>query len=152
MQPHEAERVVDAPADFRRVDAGAAQAEGDVVPTVSQGKRRVFLEHRRRCRRARRRDRPAFEVTVPSVGALQAGEHVEQGRLAAAGRSDDGEEFAARQIEIDRAERMQRCARTQREDPGDVLQPDVNRPAGSSWIGSQQCPEPCSCPSLVLHR
>ena len=57
--------------------------------------------------------RPSNSI-VPSVAGVQARDQLEQRRLAATRRADDGEELAAPELEVERAERVQRRRRLAR--------------------------------------
>ncbi len=57
------------------------------------------------------RDRPAFELDRSLGRRRESRDQLEQRRLAAARRADDGEELAAPKLEIERAERVQRRRR-----------------------------------------
>ena len=88
----------------------------------------------RRCRRrrARRRHRRSSNITDPWSGGGEPAEHIEQGRLAAAGGAHHREELALVQVEIDRAERMHRLAAGAcRIDPGDAAQARMR--CGGAW-------------------
>ena len=85
----------------------AAQPERDVARDVEPRERRVFLEHDADAVRRLACDRRAFELDGALRGRRETGDQFEQRRLAAAGGTDDGEEFALPDVEVDRADRMQ---------------------------------------------
>ena len=100
--------VIDAALDLGGVDAGAAQAEGDVVAHGEPGKRRILLEHHADAVRHLAGDRLVLERDGALGRRAQARDQVQQRGLAAAGRADHREELAARKIEVERPERMHR--------------------------------------------
>ena len=101
-QSHEGQRVIDAAADFRVDDAVTTQAERGVVPHRQPRKASILLEDDADAVRHLARDWTALERHRAGGGLLQAGQHLQQSGLAAAGRTDDGEKLAALQVELDR--------------------------------------------------
>ena len=93
---------------FRR--AAGAKAEGNVVPDVHIGIKRVVLEHHRDVAIARAHviHLPAVDLDRALLDVLEAGDGPEQGRLAAAGGTDQHGELARRDLEIDAAQHLDR--------------------------------------------
>ena len=87
--------------------AGDLEREADVLDHGAPREGGLFLEHH-----ADRGVRAAHLLAGHRDAAVvvleQAADHVEQGRLAAAGRADHGEEFARRDRERDAVDRDQR--------------------------------------------
>ena len=91
--------MLDALADFRLGQAGAAQREGGVVVDREPGKARVLLEHDADPVRHRARDGSPFEGRPCPRSALASPAMTSSKRgLAAAGGPDDGKELALAQI------------------------------------------------------
>ena len=117
----ELQNVAHALVALRAVESEPAQAERDVVGDIEPGQRRVVLEHDADSVRRLGADRPAFERDRSFGRRRESRDQLEQRRLAAPRRADDGEELAAPKLEIDRPERVQRRRRAaDREDLADV--------------------------------
>ena len=101
-EPHELEHLPDAARDLGLRDLLALEAEGDVVVDREVLEERVALEHRVDVAAVGRHalDRLALEQDLALVGLLEAGDHPQRRRLAAAGRPEDREERAARDVEV----------------------------------------------------
>ena len=103
LELHQTQHGLDARGDLVFRTTVAAQSEGDVVPHREVGKQRVGLEHHV--------DRPfvgrepgqiaPIEHDPAGTRRLEAGEHAQQGRLAAAGRAEQAENLAANDVEAD---------------------------------------------------
>ena len=82
----------------------AGQAEADVGGDVQVREQRVVLEHHAHAAAVGRGpgavagDLRAVDLDAAGVGALEAGEHAQSGRLAAAGRAAEGDDLAARDV------------------------------------------------------
>src|SRR5665213_981963 len=100
--------MIDPFGDFLLLQAGGAQAKGNILPDVQPGHAGIFLKHDADSVRNLTVQFPAFEAHAASGRADQAAKHIEQGRLAAARWPDDREEFAAADLEIDWAEGVYR--------------------------------------------
>src|SRR4051794_3520125 len=87
---------------------GTAQPEGDIVPDGEPGQARILLEDDTDPGRHVARDALPLEGDGAGAGRGQPGERLQQRGLAAAGGADHGDELAAREIEIDRPERVDR--------------------------------------------
>ena len=134
-QPHEGQRVIDAAADFRRGHAAATQAERGVVPHRQPRKAGILLKDDADAVRHLARDWTALERHRAGRGLLEAGQHLQQSGLAAAGRTDDGEKLAASEVEIDRSERMNRSRAG-----GPRIDPRHAREAGVDFLIRQRRP------------
>ncbi len=94
-----------------------AQAEGDVVADGEMGEEREVLEHEadapllRRHEAVRPRDLLAVDEHAPGGGALDARGDPEQRGLAAAGRPEQAEDLARRNVEADMIQR-EACRRS----------------------------------------
>src|SRR5678815_2998682 len=98
-----------------RVDLGLgaladAQRERDVLVDVEVAKQRVVLEHQADVALARRlrREVHAVEQRAAAVGALEAGQDAQQRGLARPRRAEQGDQPAARDLERDLVERIER--------------------------------------------
>ena len=109
-QSHELKRVIDSLGDSRRSKALSAQAEGDIVPHGEPGEARILLKHDADAVRHRALDLGAVADNRAARRRREARQNIEQGRLAAARRPNHREELAALDIEVDRAERVDRAA------------------------------------------
>ena len=158
-------RALDA---LRLGHAGDLEREGDVVGDGAPREGRLLLEHHAdrgvRAGHGLARDRDAALVAVE-----QPADDVEQGRLAAAGRADHGEELARRDIErdvVDRGEhafgrlemlddvvdheqrrdaaRAERCSKRWMSRPSGEPQRRCapSPPAGEGWGGGSEFGEP----------
>ncbi len=110
---------------------GDLQADGDIVERGLPGEQRVGLEQVAGLP-VQPGERPAEDLDAAGGGREQTGRDIEQRRLAAAGRPDDGDELAVR-------DRSARRARTAREGAA-VGQPERHRDvvqrhgrAGRDW-------------------
>ena len=125
LQPGEVEHLGDARGDFLASHVLLAQSEGDVAFDREVRKQRVALEHHVHGppMRRHRHDILSAEKDAPFARRLEAGEHAQQRRLAAAGRAEQREEFALRNFQgkrfdcgdgtealADRLEADQRCS------------------------------------------
>ena len=144
LKPHEGDRVGDAGANLGGRDAGAAQAERDVVPYVEPREARILLEHDADPGGDLIADRLALEADGTVGRSRQAGERLEQRGLAATGRAHDGDEFAGAKIEIERPERMD-AAVAGFEDLGDPAQPRAHlRHAGRRFFNGSWPADPAA--------
>jgi hypothetical protein len=96
-EPDEVERLVDAAAHVPLRRLAHAQPERDVLEDGQMRKERVALEHECHVPRVHRQARhvAALQPHRPLVGLQDAGDGAQDGRLAAAGRPEQREEFAA---------------------------------------------------------
>ena len=124
FEPHQLEHG--ASLDFVLVapEALHARAEGDVVPDVEPGKQRRLLKHHPAVG-AGLVDWRAVERQFAAGARLEAGEQVEQGRLAAAGRSEQGNELTVLDLQRDVVERAA---------------PAPCRETSLTWRGTRHCP------------
>ena len=101
---HHGERIVHRPLDVVARMATHAQAIRDVVPYVHVRKQRVTLKHHADATFARlhMRDVAAVDLDAPGCRRNQSGNHLQQGCLAGAGRSEQREKFAGLHGEIGR--------------------------------------------------
>ena len=99
--------MVDARGDLGRRSPVWRSPNAMLSVDAQPGKAGILLEHDADAFRHLAGDRLALEVAVPSVGAGQPGDDLQQRRLPAARRADHGEELARVQVEIDRPERLQ---------------------------------------------
>ena len=106
LEPHELDGVIDATPNLGRLCASTAQPECDVVPHAEPREGRVVLEDDADARRNRALHRAAFERHGAAARQRQAGDDVEQRRLAATRGSDDGKEFALAKLEVQGSERV----------------------------------------------
>ncbi len=109
-KPDHGQRLVDTQAQLvrRRPHAAArGETEGDVVANVQVREERVTLEDdvERPLLRRRMRDVAPVEQHLALIGRLKAGENTEQRGLAAAARSEQAEERARVDVQVDVAER-----------------------------------------------
>ena len=98
---HELKHLAHALVDGAFIHAAQAQAVGDVLFDVHMGKERVALEdgiHRPLFGRQVGHVPPAEEHAA-LVGRFEAGDDAQRGRLAAAGRAQQRDEFAAVHVE-----------------------------------------------------
>src|SRR5580698_1076104 len=106
-KPHKADGVIDAIGDLFFRQTRGAQAERDIVAYAEPRHARVFLEDDADAVRHLAAQFLALEAHAATGGSDQARGLIQQGRLAATGRTDNGEELAAADLEIDRAQRLQ---------------------------------------------
>ena len=92
-----------APGDLVLGDAAEAQRETHVPLDAHMRIERVVLEDHRDVAILRRVeiDDPVADADLAVGNVLEAGDHAQQGRFAAAGRSDQGDEFAVLDVDID---------------------------------------------------
>ena len=95
-QSHQRKRVCHAIGDLRASSALHAQPEGDVFGNVHVRKERVVLEDGIDIAREGRgcAHDPTLDAHAAIGGVLEAGDHAKRGRLAASGRTEQGEELA----------------------------------------------------------
>ena len=100
-EAHSLELLRHAPPRLGPVDLLALEAEGDVLLHVKVREEGVALEHGvgRALERGTARYVLAVEEHAALAGFLEAGDHAERGRLAAAGRAEHREELAARNVQ-----------------------------------------------------
>ena len=94
-QAHQLQQLRHPPAAVRGAAALHAQPEGDVALHVQVGKQRLVLKHQPEAAPVRGHggQRPALPEHVPGM-RLQAGDHPQQGGLAAPARSQQGDDLA----------------------------------------------------------
>src|SRR3989449_7747371 len=95
------EHLGDPRADLRVGPARDTEAKRDVLPHRHRGEQRVRLEDDAEAPLARRHavDHPAIEEDVAAVRRLEAGDHPERRRLAAARAADERDELARADVE-----------------------------------------------------
>jgi len=131
-EAHETQYVTNAGVSLVPRQRRAAQPERDVVLDVEPWQRRVLLEDDADAVGRFSRDGLALERDAALGRRGQSGDDLEQRRLAATRRPDDGEELAASELEIERAERVQRLRRAcRRKRLADVVKRDLGRHAAS---------------------
>ncbi|MNM96029.1 hypothetical protein D3C81_1084930 [compost metagenome] len=114
---HQREHFTDALGDLRTAHALAhrlrLQAEGQVLGDGHVREQCVVLEHRvhRALERRAVGDVLAIQEDFPGGGKLEAGDHPQQGGLAAAGRAEQGEEFVVADIQVDAFQRHRAAVR-----------------------------------------
>ncbi len=94
------------PVPLRLQDALRLQPERDIVPDRAPGKQRRILEHDD-ARRMRTGDAGIVFPQRPGARLLQPRDQPQQGRLAAAGRTEQRDELAGRDREADIVEHRQ---------------------------------------------
>ena len=84
-------------------DLADLEREGDILVDRHVREQRVVLEHHADVALVRRRvvDRPTVEHDLAVRDALEAGEHHQAGGLARAGRPEQGQELAARDVQVE---------------------------------------------------
>src|SRR5688500_13396607 len=89
-------RLGDARLNLRLGNARVLEAEGHVVAHAHMRIERVMLEYHGDAALARgqRVDPPTLQPDLPLVGRLETGDDAQEGGLAGAGRSEEGDEFA----------------------------------------------------------
>ena len=102
-EPDELERLDNAAAELVATYLLPAQSEGDVLEDRQVREERVRLEHRVHVALVRRQSAHVAAAELDAAGGrvLEAADHPEGGRLAAAGRTEHGEEAAAPDVERD---------------------------------------------------
>ena len=105
-ESHERDGVVDAGERLVGGDARVFQTERDVVVHGQPRKARVLLEHDADTVGNAAFDSGAFEYDGARRGPGKSCDHVEQRRLPATRRADNGEKFAASEREVERPERL----------------------------------------------
>jgi hypothetical protein len=78
-------------------------SQGDVLAHRQPGQQRIVLEHHHLVR-AGAAHRLAIHQHRAARGQIEAGDHVEQGRLAAAGMANQGDEFSLADLQINALE------------------------------------------------
>ena len=98
FQLHELEQLVDAIRDFRLRALAHLQSKGDVLPDRHVLEGGIVLEDHPDPARPRRlvRDVVVAEQNLPAVGLLEARDHAQKGRLAAAARAEQSGQGAFR--------------------------------------------------------
>ena len=135
--------------DLGRVHLLDVQAEGDVLRNVQMGEQGVALENGVDLAAVGGHvvQTPALEQNVAAVGLLEAADDAQGGGLAAAGRTEQGHELAAFDVERDAPEHrgpvkfffevMQfNQAVSQLYHSPDRMQPQTERENGSIWGGN----------------
>src|SRR3989442_834730 len=91
-QAHPLQRVLDARTDVGRFDLASAQTVGDIALDGEVGKDRIVLEHHARVATMRRQgvDASLAEPYAARFDLGKAGDHSQQGGLAASGGSQKG--------------------------------------------------------------
>ena len=107
-EAHELEHLPHAARDLGLCDLLAAQAEGDVLEEREMLEERVALEHRVDVAAVGRHvlDGLALEQDVALVGLLEARDHAQRRRLAAARRAEHREERPLRDVEVEALDRV----------------------------------------------
>src|SRR6185503_11910026 len=123
--------VADALLGVGLVGLGELEAERHVVVHVHVGVERVGLEHHRDAapRRLDLGHALAVDVELALGDALEAGDHAQQGRLAAARRADEHAELAGLDLEVDTLEDLGLA-----EPLGDAGQCDADLRRGGRWL------------------
>src|SRR5579883_2026792 len=103
---HETDGVVDPVGHFLFGQARSAQAEPDILTDAEPGHARILLKHDADAVGNLAVQFLALESHAAAGGTSEASDQVEQSRLAAAGRADNGEELAATDFKIDRTQRL----------------------------------------------
>ena len=130
-EPDELERRSDPPADVGVGRLAPAQPEGDVVEHREVREESVALEdhvHGSPLGRLQR-DVLAAELDPAARRELEAADHPQGGRLAAAGRSEEREELADPDVERDRVDGDDLAKAL-----GELDEPDVGRRSGRGGI------------------
>ncbi len=108
LEPHEIEHLVDAPPDICAGHPCGARSERDVAGDRKPRKQRSRVLEHDPARRRWTADRLAFHRDGARRGAVEAGDQVENSRLAAAGRAEHRDELPAVDVERDGREREDR--------------------------------------------
>ena len=108
LEPHEPQRLLDSPARLGGGDSRHLQPEPDVRADVHVREERVRLEDRVHSPPVRRQavDDLFADVDLAARGVHEAADQVERRRLAAAGRTEQAEELALRDLEVGHPERL----------------------------------------------
>ena len=103
IQPQQRQHLLDARGDLTAFDLLLAQTEADIALDGEMREQRVVLEHHVDRPPVRRHgaDVLAVEQDAAFARRLEAGQHAQQGRLAAAGRAEQREKLSLRDIQID---------------------------------------------------
>jgi hypothetical protein len=109
LEADQRQLLVGEPVALDAADAAHAQAERDVVAHREPGHQRVLLEHHAAIRTGPD-DRPAVEQDLAARRQQEAGDAVEQRRLAAARRAEGDQEVAVAHRQVHRRQRLQRAA------------------------------------------
>ncbi|HWJ32189.1 MAG TPA: hypothetical protein VNR59_07600 [Gaiellaceae bacterium] len=133
-EPEDPRGALDAPADLLLRDAAHLQAEAHVVVDVHVRVERVVLEDHRHVARLRRQvvHDLAADADDAAADLLEPGDHAERARLAAAGRSDEDDELAVGDVEVE----LVHGARAVRVDLRQALELDRRHGAGTIDAGS----------------
>ncbi len=109
VEPDHAQHLVHAPGDLVPREPANGQTVGDVFRDGHVRKQRIILEHHSHVAAPRwQRGDVAAADPQAAGGRLEiAGTDVEQRRLARSGRAEQREELAWRNVEIDRAQRVE---------------------------------------------
>src|SRR5690606_37227411 len=102
----EFERLAHASVAFLPADIAHLQPEGDIAGDGHVREQRIALEHDADVAPPGRYavERTSVEVDPAAIGLDKAGDASQQGRLAAAGRAEQGEQLSAFNNEIDAVE------------------------------------------------
>ncbi len=102
LQLDHRQRALDPLLDVRLGHAAHAERKRQVLRHGHVRKQRVVLEHHAHVALVRWHvvDRPAIEEDFPRRGRLEASQHHQAGGFARAGRPEQGEEFAAADVQI----------------------------------------------------
>ena len=142
-EPDDPQHLVDLPLQLGAALALAAQAERDVLEDRQVREERVALEDGVHVTLVRRQagDRAVAEVDRPRARLLEAADHPQRGRLAAAGRSEQRVELAALDLErqvVDGDDLVELLRH--------VLEANVGAHAVAVTISSSRCrPQPYTC-------
>ncbi len=103
--------IAHAAVDLVLAEARDAHAEGHVLVDRHVRVERVALEHHGDAALGRRDvvDQPPVDVQLAAGDFLESGDHAQQCRLAAAGRSDENDELALGDVEIDAVDHLYRA-------------------------------------------
>lgn len=102
LEANEIERLHDPGFNFRRANLAHAQPVGDVIEDIKVRKEAVGLEDRR-CRSGVRRQKSdilAADADLAARRQLEAGNHSQHGGLATSGGPEQGDEFAAGNLQL----------------------------------------------------
>src|SRR5690606_29200884 len=110
----ERERLVDAPVRLRALHALHGKAEADILAHRHVGKQRIALENHAEAAlfRLERIDAPVAEPDLAAGERQEARQAIERGRLAAAGRAEQGDELPGLDGKVDPVERVVGAERT----------------------------------------
>ncbi len=110
VELEDAGRLVDLAVDFRFRHLGQLQTEPHVVAHRHVRIERVGLEHHRDAALGGGQvvDPPAVDAQLAVRDAFQTGDHPQQGRFAAAGRTDENHEFLVVDVEVNAFDHVDR--------------------------------------------